>query len=140
MSEHGIIAYDLADYCCPECGRPVVQRLWELLTGCATCDAAITRHRCTARPSIGPLAVGDSWTCRECWSVWTVAEGEDTCGECGQSKTVKTWGYAAGARIDDAPGHQPHAFTPFRDVIPRATKCHRTAGGIMVHVKPDCRC
>jgi len=34
-------------------------------------------------------------------------------------------------------------WAPFRRggvTPPRATKCHRTAAGIMVHVKPDCRC
>ena len=31
-------------------------------------------------------------------------------------------------------------WTPFRDRIPRATKCYRMASGAMVHVKPDCRC
>jgi hypothetical protein len=31
-------------------------------------------------------------------------------------------------------------WTPFRNRIPRATKCYRLAGGSMVHVKPGCRC
>lgn len=31
-------------------------------------------------------------------------------------------------------------WTPFRDRIPRATKCYRLAGGSMVHVRPGCRC
>jgi hypothetical protein len=32
------------------------------------------------------------------------------------------------------------SWTPFRDRIPRATRCYRLASGAMVHVKPECRC
>ena len=31
-------------------------------------------------------------------------------------------------------------WTPFRDRIPRATRCYRLASGAWVHTKPGCRC
>lgn len=31
-------------------------------------------------------------------------------------------------------------WTPFRDRLPRASKCYALASGATVHVKPDCRC
>lgn len=31
-------------------------------------------------------------------------------------------------------------WTPFRDRIPRASRCYRADAGFMVHVMPDCRC
>jgi len=142
MSETGIFAYDLPPPGCPECGTPLGNR-WLMTgdSGCATCDEAVTRHRCLSRPRLGSLAVGESWTCRECWSVWTVTEEDGTCGHCGRSGPEKTWAYAAGARVDEAPRYKPVVFTPFRNVIPQpAGPCHQTRSGIMVHVKPDCRC
>lgn len=31
-------------------------------------------------------------------------------------------------------------WAPFRNRIPRATKCYAMASGAMVHVRPGCRC
>lgn len=51
MTEHGINLYDLAaGYFCEECGQPKGLRLFDNLTGCATCDDVITTHRCTGLP------------------------------------------------------------------------------------------
>jgi len=36
-------------------------------------------------------------------------------------------------------GGGPPVWTPFRDRMPRASRCYRIGAG-MVHVKPDCRC
>ncbi len=156
MSENGplsaalpmqVAAYDLTGYHCTECGTALGNR-WLMTgdSGCATCDEAVTRHRCLSRPRLESLAVGESWRCRECWSVWTVTEEEDACGACGRSGPEKTRAYAAGARVDDAPRYKPvvftpFRFTPFRNVLPQAAgPCRRTPGWIMIHVKPDCRC
>lgn len=111
-----------------------------MLTGCATCDEVITRHRCTARPPLDSLAPGESWACPECWGTWTVTEEERACPECGHSRMVKTWAYAAGGRIDSAPRHQPYALVPLRNILPRASQCYRLASGARVHIRPGCRC
>lgn len=140
MSETALIPFDLSAHLCEECGQPKIRRLWEFLTGCTTCDAAVTRHRCVTRPALEFLAVGESWTCRECWSVWTVTEEMGTCGECGRSGPEKAWSYKRGGNVDNAPRHNPYTYVPLRNRLPGAGKCHRTPGGIMVHVKPDCRC
>lgn len=34
----------------------------------------------------------------------------------------------------------PSPWTPFRNRMPRTSRCYRLASGSMVHVKPDCRC
>ena len=167
MSENGIRLYDLADgYFCEECGRPKGNR-WLLGTpsGCATCDEVITRHRCTARPSIDERADGDIWRCPDCDSTWLVIMEEDTCGECGRSGLQKTWKLAVpGARLESAPRHQPYVPTPMRNPLATAGRiaspprgatvrldgsvvpagcspaCYRLASGSMVHVRPGCRC
>jgi hypothetical protein len=143
MTETGIIAYDLdAGFFCPECRRPVGNRmLMEAPSGCRTCDAAITRHRCTGRPDVLSLAVGETWECPDCGSKWTAAEEEFPCEECGQPRKGHTWSCVEGDRIGTAPKYEPRVFTPLR--VPKLAAlgpCHRTASGIMVHVKPGCRC
>lgn len=77
--------YDLgAAYFCEECGRPKYNRLlmtawtplsatattWRRPTGCATCDAVISAHRCTQRPRLEDLCDGDQWKCPGCGLVW----------------------------------------------------------------------
>jgi len=37
-------------------------------------------------------------------------------------------------------GPSAEYWTPFRDRLPRASKCYSLASGAMVHVKPECRC
>lgn len=141
MSGTGIYLYDLAPPACPECGRPLGSRwLMTAPSGCAACDEAITRHRCTALPARESLEPGESWECPDCGSRWTAIEVADSCCECGQEVRRKTWAWVEGERIAAAPRYEPVAFTLFRDIVPRSGKCHRTPGGIMVHVKPGCRC
>ena len=120
MSENGIVAYGLAPACCPECGRPLGNR-WLMTgdSGCATCDEAVTRHRCSGCPNREALETGDSWECPDCGSAWKAVEVPDTCGECGQDRRWKTWEVAEGDRIATAPRYQPVVFTPFRDALPR---------------------
>ena len=156
MSDNGILAYGLADgIFCEECGRPKLNRLlFGVPSGCETCDEAITRHRCTARPSLDDLAVGQSWTCPECDSVWTCTEEEDTCGECGRVGMVKMWETIVGARFDTAPRYKPYVPVPLRNSLraavnpptprgferPSLGTCYRMGNGSMIHVKPGCRC
>ena len=112
----GIIAYDLAGNWCEECGRAKSFRMWPgTLTGCATCDEVVTRHRCPGRPD---LNVGESWECPECGTTWTAGEKEETCGECGQGVGTmrKTWASVLGDRLDSAPRYEPQPFT-FRNVL-----------------------
>jgi hypothetical protein len=153
VAEHGILMYDLAGSWCEECGRPKMQRLFGGLTGCATCDEVVTRHRCTKRPDLDP---GQSWECPDCGTGWTAREEEATCGECGQGiGTMRTtWDSVAGDRIDSAPRYKPQPWTPLRNAFRETVRaahsrpsplslpkeCHRTPGGIMIHVKPGCRC
>ena len=155
MSEHGVLMYDLAGNWCEECGRAKSFRLFPGgLTGCKTCDEVVTRHRCTKRPD---LATGESWTCPDCGTIWTAGEEEETCGECGHGLGImqRTWDSVPGDRIDSAPRSKPEPWTPLRNALrgtvdalyakpdlrrPSFGTCHRTAGGIMVHVKPGCRC
>ena len=124
MTDAGITPYaGLAGNWCEECGQAKSYRLWPgMLTGCATCDEVITRHRCAGRPDLGALDVGASWECPDCGTVWSVAEREDTCGECGRSGMVKAWSHVPGDRIDSAPRYQPQPFTPFRDKLPGAAR------------------
>jgi hypothetical protein len=116
VSEHEIIPYGLADgHLCEECGRPKSFRLWPgTVSGCKTCDEVVTRHRCISRPD---LATGESWTCPDCGSIWTAAEKEDTCGECGQGLGTmhRTWETIPGDRIDSAPRYRPQPYAPFRN-------------------------
>ena len=151
MTEHGIIPYDLSVNFCEECGRPKSFRMWPgTLTGCTTCDEVVTRHRCTTRPDLDSLDIGASWTCPDCGSIWTCAEVEDWCGECGRSGMVKGWDTVPGDRIATAPRHDPQPFTPFRNLFPRPAAhvtppgpfgdCYQMASGPMVHVRPGCRC
>jgi uncharacterized protein (DUF983 family) len=141
VSEHGIRMYDLAGNWCEECGRAKSFRLWPGgLTGCKTCDEVVTRHRCTGRPSLASLVLGESWTCPDCGTIWTAVEVEDTCGECGRSGMEPGWSYVPGDRIDTAPRHKPEPFTPFRNRFASSSRCYKTPGGSMVHVKPGCRC
>ena len=158
----GIVLYDLAPSGCPECGRPLGNR-WLMTgdSGCATCDEAVTRHRCTRRPGRETMQPGDSWECSDCGSTWTAVEAADTCGECGQEVWRKTWESVEGDRIAAAPRYKPVAFTPFRDLgravreltgppacspwdginrTARPAECYRAAAGFTVHVKPGCRC
>jgi len=153
--EKGILAYDLASNWCEECGRAKMNRLLGMLTGCKTCDEVITRHRCTGRPDLDPLDTGALWTCQDCGTVWVVTEEAAWCPECGCSecRTEKRWTVSVpGDRIDTAPRHKPQPFTPLRvpsfsppphipfGVTLPHTSCYKTASGIMVHVKPGCRC
>lgn|GEM_PF-2010838 len=167
MSENGIIPYDLAGNWCEECGRAKSLRLFGYLTGCSLCDEVVTRHRCTKRPDLESLALGESWTCPDCDTLWTTREEEETCGECGQGIGTmrKTWDREPGDRIDTAPRHEPQPFTPFRNAFYNSARvltdrpqlspfygvaatsrpgpfgsCYETAGGIKVHVRPGCRC
>lgn len=154
----GILAYGLDGNFCPECGSPKMSRLMEILTGCKTCDDAITRHRCTRRPDLGDLADGEAWECPECGSRWTprseVRDCPDCCADCGHQVTVRLWECGEGPRVDSAPRYEPRPWTPLRDALRRAvpavlpppgpgrrpTGCYRMPGGAMVHVMPGCRC
>ena len=122
VTDHGIISYDLgAGNWCEECGRAKSFRLWPgTRTGCAACDEVVTRHRCTSRPDLDALALGESWDCRECGSTWTAVEKEDWCGECGRSGMVKGWDSVPGDRLDSAPRYEPQPWTPFRNVLGRS--------------------
>ena len=141
----GVLDYGLSANFCEECGRAKLNRL--LMTapsGCGTCDEVITRHRCTKSPPLDSMAVGESWTCPDCDSVWTCTEEEDYCGDCSQSTgMVKTWETIPGARIGTAPRFQPYVPTPFRALPFRPAPpsgCYRMRNGSMVHVTPGCRC
>ena len=162
MSENsaGIVLYDLAPLACPECSRPLGNRvLMTAPSGCGTCDEAITRHRCTARPSREALGTGESWECPDCGSMWTAIETASNCGECGQEVWEKTWDAVPGDRIATAPRYKPVVFTPFRNAIRalaappaysawsrtaasvlRPSSCYRADAGFTVHVKPGCAC
>lgn len=158
VSAPGIIPYGLAGNFCEECGQAKMSRLFEVLTGCKTCDEVITRHRCTGRPDIGSLADGQAWECPDCGSRWaprTVQEAcADCCGDCGHTVTVRRWDSEEGPRTDTAPRYSPAPWTPFRNALrdsvaailappARAShpgSCYRTASGAQVHVKPGCRC
>ena len=150
MTETGILMYDLAGNWCEECGRLKMQRAFSGLTGCGTCNKAITRHRCTKRPDLVP---GQSWECPDCGTAWTAGEKEETCGECGQGAGTmrKTWDSVPGDRIDTAPRYVPQPvplFAPFRNLFrpPRYDppgplgECYTMTGGAKVHVRPGCRC
>ena len=154
MTENGIRMYDLAGNWCEECGHPKMNRLFDILGTCKTCNEAITRHRCTKRPD---LDVGQSWECPDCGTIWTAGEEKETCGECGQGTGImrRTWDSVPGDRIDSAPRHKPEPWTPLRNALrgtvntlyakpkleqPSFGTCHRTDKGIMIHVKPGCRC
>lgn len=139
----GILAYGLAEgRFCPECGLPLMRRLLEILTGCKTCDDVITRHRCTRRPALDKLPVGESWKCPDCLSIWTATEEERPCEECANPRQVKTWAYTEGSQVATAPRRKPFGLARFRDNIPRREfgPCYRMRNGSMVHVKPGCRC
>ena len=146
--EKGWLPYDLAGNWCEECGRAKSYRLWPgVLTGCKTCDEVVTRHRCMKRPD---LDVGQSWECPDCGTLWTAAEEEETCGECGQGIGTmrRTWNSVPGDRIDSAPRYEPRPFTPLRNLFAGTSRsavsppssCYTMANGSMVHVKPGCRC
>ena len=153
MSETGIYPYDLIGNWCEECGRPKIDRLLGFAGNCGTCTEAITRHRCTKRPE---LAAGGSWTCPDCGTIWTAGEEEKTCGECGQGTGTmrRTWDTVPGDRIGTAPRYKPEPFTSFRDALRQTVnavyagpalpspprECYRMPNGLMVHVKPGCRC
>lgn len=151
----GIVPYGLAGNWCEECGRAKSFRLWPgTLTGCATCDEVITRHRCTGRPDISEMADGQSWECRDCGSEWTANDTQeacpDCCAECDHMVMVMRWSVVEGDRIASAPRFRPKLFTPLRNPLPISRMavsrpappgvCHRTEAGIMVHIKPGCRC
>ena len=159
MTGPGIIPYDLAGNWCEECGQAKSYRMWPgVLTGCATCDEVVTRHRCTGRPELDSLDVGASWTCPDCGTAWIVTEEGIWCPECGchECRTEKRWTVSVpGDRIGTAPRSKPEPWTPLRNALrqtvdalyakpdqrrPPFGACHRTASGIMIHVKPDCRC
>jgi|SRR5580700_4485918 hypothetical protein len=90
---------------------------------------------------------------------------QETCPDCGTPGPLRHFsavsGCAACAAADPRPVNVPlrnrdagivmydavlpkwpqgETWKPFRDRIPRASKCYRVASGAMVHVKPDCRC
>lgn len=91
----------------------------------------------------------------------------ETCPECGTPGPLRHLGGVNGCRVcaesDPRPVNVPlrnrdagvlvydmvlpkwpeipeDYWTPFRDRIPRASKCYQMASGAMVHVKPECRC
>jgi hypothetical protein len=116
VSEAGIIPCDLAGNFCEECGRAKSWRLFPgFLTGCAACDEVVTRHRCTGRPDLESLTLGESWECPECGTSWTATEKEDQCSECGRSGMVKGWDTVPGDRIGTTPRREPQPFAPFRN-------------------------
>jgi len=113
----------LAANWCEECGQAKSFRMWPgTLTGCATCDEVVTRHRCAGRPDLDSLDVGASWECPDCGTLWSAVETEDACGECGRSGMVKAWSRVPGDRIGSAPRYQPQPFAPFRDKMPGAAR------------------
>lgn len=160
MSENGILMYDLAGNWCEQCGQPKLNRALDMLTGCPACDEVVTRHRCPERPAITDRAPGQSWECPDCGRLWRLAEREepcpDCCCECDHTVTRRRWDLEEeGDRIDTAPRHKPEPYTPLWNALrstvnslyarPRTERpsfgtCHRTDKGIMVHVKPGCRC
>lgn len=124
VSEMGIyIPSSLAGNWCGECGRAKSYRLWPgVLTGCATCDEVITRHRCTARPDVDGMAAGASWTCADCGTAWAVTEEAVTCPECGchECRTEKRWTVSVpGDRIDTAPRYTPAPHSALRNPFTR---------------------
>ena len=163
MNETGIQLYDLAPPACPECGQFLGSR-WLMTgdSGCGTCDEAVTRHRCVTCPPLSSMTPGESWACPDCDSVWTAADEDEPCGECGQAVKRKAWSVVVGDRIATAPRYKPVAFTPFRDLgravqklaeppaysawdgtgdaFSRPGSCYRARAGFLVHVRPGCRC
>lgn len=165
-ADYGILAYNLLtpeDFC-EECGRAKISRLMfdgVMSYDCATCKEVATRHRCTKRPALETVALGDSWECPDCGSLWAVIEEEDTCGECGRSGMVPGWSYQQGDRYDTAPRYEHKPMIPFRNVLPSYSPyveyhrrraelaardavppgaCYSMPSGALVHVKPGCRC
>jgi uncharacterized protein (DUF983 family) len=126
VSETGWLPYGLAGNFCEECGQAKSHRMWPgTLTGCATCDEVVTRHRCTGsgRPDLDTLAIGASWECPDCGTLWTATEKEEACGECGQGIGTmrRAWDTVPGDRIDTAPRYEPQPYTPFRNRLPGRT-------------------
>lgn len=157
MTENGLIPYDLAGNWCEECGRPKMNRLFGMLTGCKACDDVVTAHRCTKRPDeAGDREIGTEWECPDCGTVWVVAEQLDACPECGRGDMVKAWEVLkTGDRLSTAPRRKPQPWTPFRNMLRESSmallagplpkpalpdSCYRMASGAMVHVRPGCRC
>ena len=127
MTETGWIPYGLSAHFCEECGQAKSYRMWPgMLTGCATCDEVVTRHRCTdsGRPELDDLALGASWTCPDCGTAWSVVEREEICGECGQGIGTmrRAWDMVPGDRIDTAPRYEPQPYTPLRNRLPGGTR------------------
>ena len=160
VSGPGILLYDLAaGNFCEECGHPKANRLFDLLGTCRTCNEAITRHRCTKLPALADRAPGQEWECPDCGSIWRLVSEEedcpDCCAECGHTVTRRRWDLAEeGERIGSAPRRKPEPWTPFRNALRETVNvayarpappslpetCYHTPGGLMVHVKPGCRC
>ena len=153
MTITGIRPYGLAGNWCEECGTAKWNRLMlaGYRTGCTACDKVTLRHRCMSRPDISELADGQSWECSGCGSKWEPETVTEACGECCAVSThmvqVRRWVVTEGDRMDSAPPYAagwPFGITPWRParmrVPPAETKCHVTATGISVHVKPECRC
>lgn len=125
MTDSGWLPHDLAGNCCEECGRPKLNRL--LFDGlgvqnCATCTEVATRHRCTRRPDIETLAIGATWECPDCGSVYGVSSHKaycpDCCADCGHVIQESRWDLVLkGDRIDTAPRYEPKVFTPLRNVF-----------------------
>lgn len=110
--------YDLfKGFHCEECGQPKTLRMYDRLSGCATCDEVRGRHRCIGRPLPFDLAEGAEWTCEGCGAVYRVqVEIEEI--------EHRTWAVASPALREE----------------PRAEdRCHRS-NGYDVHVQPGCRC
>lgn len=157
MQGKGIELFDLGrGMFCGECGRAKAWRAMGILTGCPECDEVTTRHRCLGRPDRADLALGDSWKCPDCGSVWTAAETPADCGECGRPDgTIPSWDTAEGPYLATAPRWTPPPASPWgrlaaacvpRTMTPRPLYqhpgggCYALPSGSWVHVRPGCRC
>ena len=154
MTGTGWLPYGLSVNFCEECGRAKSLRLFDMLTGCKTCDEVITRHRCTKLPPVTDRAPAQDWECPDCWSIWVLVREEEACPDCragcGHMVARRRWEVEEGGdRMDAGPRRDPQPFTPFRNAIyqparPSAVSlpgsCYRAAAGFAVHVRPGCRC
>ena len=105
----GIYPYDLAGEFCEECGRHKTARLFYDGLGC---------QGCARRPDIETLAIGATWECPDCGSIYGVSSHRAYCGECGHVIQEGRWDLVLkGDRIDSAPRYKPQVYTPLRNIF-----------------------
>jgi hypothetical protein len=64
----------------------------------------------------------------------------ETCPECGTPGPQRHLAVVGGCGTCTQNDPRPVIMLPRDLQTPPAGKCYRTAGGSMVHVKPECRC